>query len=115
MGLTGTLPSSTGTIKDLLPLRCQRAATCHLRSCCNHYQCHLSMLAGHRIRLEIQGVLWLETAVPSTRFQIIPRTSLLRLSPRNAHHHPILNEPAFMSLSCPRPAKKYVLWSRICG
>src|SRR5271163_3098452 len=114
MVLTRTLLSSTGIIKDLHPLRCQRAVTCHLRSCCNLYQNRLSMLAGHRIRLEIQGVLWLETAAPSTMFQIIPRKSLLRLCPPKAHHHPTLNEPAFMILSFPQPVKTYALWSRIC-
>src|SRR5277367_1296127 len=114
MVLTRTLLSSTGIFKDLLPLRCQRAVTCHLRSCCNLCQSRPWMLAGHRIRLEIQGVLWLKTAAPSTIFQIIPRKSLLRLCPRKAHHHPTLNEPAFMILSCPRPVKTYVLWSRVC-
>src|ERR1700728_1450939 len=111
MVLTKILRSSTG-IKDLLLLRYQRAITGRLRSCYNPYPCHLLMLAGHRTRLEIQGVLWLETAAPSTMFQFI-RESLLQLCPRNARHHPTLNEPAFLSPSCSQPVKTYVSWSRI--
>src|SRR5580658_10241371 len=112
MVLTEILLSSAG-IKDLLLSRYQRAITDHLRLCYNLYLCRLLMLAGHRIRLGTQGVLWLETAAPSTMFQFI-RESLLQLCPRNAHHHPTLNEPAFLSLSCSRPVRTYVLWSRIC-
>src|ERR1700733_802643 len=113
MVLTEISLSSTG-IKDLLLSRYRRAITGHLRSCYNLYPCHLLMLAGHRIRLETRGVLWLETAAPSTMFQFIPRESLLQLCPRNAHHHPTPNEPAFLSVRWSRPVKTYVLWSRIC-